>query len=116
MLAYIADVPNMVGNLTNLGLLPATSINLYLLGLIGTAMDAMLLAFAVADKFRLLHDDVKLNKNLEKSPFKNPELEELASDFAMRMKLSHFLANISHGFAPNDINYWLCRWHYARGH
>ena len=100
VLAYIAMMlPNMVGNLTNLGLLPATSINLYLLGLIGTAMDAMLLAFAVADKFRLLHDDnVELNKNLEeKVHLRTLELEELASELrdANEAK-SRFLANISH--------------------
>ncbi|EWH07350.1 histidine kinase [Pseudoalteromonas lipolytica SCSIO 04301] len=100
VLAYVAMmVPNMVGNLTNLGLLPATSMNLYLLGLIGTAMDAMLLAFAVADKFRLLHEDnVELNKNLEqKVQLRTLELEELADELrdANEAK-SRFLANISH--------------------
>ena len=62
-------------------------------------MDAMLLAFAVADKFRLLHDDnVELNKNLEeKVHLRTLELEELASELrdANEAK-SRFLANISH--------------------
>ena len=61
VLAYLAmAIPNMIGNLTNLGLLPPVTINLYLLGLIGTSLDAMLLAFAVANKFSLLHEDLDL--------------------------------------------------------
>ncbi|WP_405128635.1 7TM diverse intracellular signaling domain-containing protein [Pseudoalteromonas sp. PB2-1] len=100
VLAYLAMMlPNMVGNLTNLGLLPATTVNLYLLGLIGTAMDAMLLAFAVADKFRLLHDDnVELTKNLEeKVHSRTLELEQLADELRdANQAKSRFLANISH--------------------
>ncbi len=100
VLAYIAMmIPNMVGNLTNLGLLPATSINLYLLGLVGTAMDAMLLAFAVADKFRLLHEDnVELTKNLEEKVYsRTQELEKLADELRdANAAKSRFLANISH--------------------
>ncbi|WMN60195.1 ATP-binding protein [Pseudoalteromonas xiamenensis] len=100
VLAYVAMmIPNMVGNLTNLGILPPLTVNLYLLGLIGTALDAMLLAFAVADKFRLLHDDnLELNKNLEAKVLKRTfELEQLASELrdASESK-SRFLANMSH--------------------
>ncbi|WP_404340354.1 7TM diverse intracellular signaling domain-containing protein [Pseudoalteromonas mariniglutinosa] len=100
VLAYLAMmIPNMIGNLTNLGLLPQTAINLYLLGLIGTALDAMLLAFAVADKFRLLHNDnLELNKNLEyKVQVRTLELKQLAEELndANEAK-SRFLANISH--------------------
>ncbi|MFC3031211.1 7TM diverse intracellular signaling domain-containing protein [Pseudoalteromonas fenneropenaei] len=100
VLAYVAmAIPNMVGNLTNLGILPQLSVNLYLIGLMGTAADAMLLAFAVADKFRLLHEDnLELNKNLEAKVLKRTyELELLASELrdASEAK-SRFLANMSH--------------------
>ena len=100
VLAYIAmAIPNMIGNLTNLGVLPPSSLNLYLLGLIGTAMDALLLAFAVADKFRLTNlENIELNKNLElKVQQRTQELEDLASELrdASEAK-SRFLANMSH--------------------
>ncbi|MBD1582760.1 ATP-binding protein [Pseudoalteromonas sp. S16_S37] len=100
VLAYIAMmVPNMIGNLTNLGILPASTLNLYLLGLVGTALDALLLAFAVADKFRLTNEEnIELNKNLETKVLKRTyELEQLASQLrdASESK-SRFLANMSH--------------------
>ncbi|OHU87998.1 MULTISPECIES: ATP-binding protein [Pseudoalteromonas] len=100
VLAYIAMmVPNMIGNLTNLGILPQSTLNLYLLGLVGTALDAMLLAFAVADKFRLTNEEnIELNKNLETKVLKRTyELEQLASQLrdASESK-SRFLANMSH--------------------
>ncbi|NOU49317.1 response regulator [Pseudoalteromonas sp. JBTF-M23] len=100
VLAYIAMmVPNMIGNLTNLGILPASTLNLYLLGLVGTALDALLLAFAVADKFRLTNEEnIELNKNLEGKVLKRTyELEQLASQLrdASESK-SRFLANMSH--------------------
>ncbi|CCQ12164.1 sensor histidine kinase/response regulator [Pseudoalteromonas luteoviolacea B = ATCC 29581] len=100
VLAYIAMmIPNMVGNMTNLGVLPPLTVNLYLLGLIGTSLDALLLAFAVADKFRLLHEDnIELNKNLEAKVLKRTyELEQLATELrdASESK-SRFLANMSH--------------------
>ncbi|BBN81744.1 hypothetical protein PA25_17290 [Pseudoalteromonas sp. A25] len=100
VLAYIAMmVPNMIGNLTNLGVLPASTLNLYLLGLVGTALDALLLAFAVADKFRITSEEnIELNKNLETKVLKRTyELEQLASQLrdASESK-SRFLANMSH--------------------
>ena len=100
VLAYVAmAVPNMIGNLTNLGILPPSTLNLYLLGLIGTALDALLLALAVADKFRLTNqENIELNKNLElKVQKRTQELENLASELrdASEAK-SRFLANMSH--------------------
>lgn len=100
VLAYIAmAVPNMIGNLTNLGLIDTVAIDLYLLGLIGTALDAMLLAFAVANKFSILHDEnVELTKNLEqKVKLRTQELQRLAEELrdASEAK-SRFLANMSH--------------------
>ncbi|MEI5638520.1 MULTISPECIES: ATP-binding protein [unclassified Pseudoalteromonas] len=98
--AYLAMAfPNMIGNLTNLGLFPETSSNLYLYGLIGSALDALLLAFAVADKFRLTNEqNIELNKNLEAKVLKRTyELEQVASELrdASEAK-SRFLANMSH--------------------
>ncbi len=100
VLAYLAmAIPNMIGNLTNLGLIAPMAFDLYLLGLIGTALDAMLLAFAVANKFRLLHDEnVELTKNLEqKVQSRTHELQQLAEELrdASEAK-SRFLANMSH--------------------
>ncbi|AXQ97782.1 ATP-binding protein [Pseudoalteromonas piscicida] len=100
VMAYVAmAIPNMVGNLTNLSLLPESSSNLYLYGLIGTALDALLLAFAVADKFRITSEEnIELNKNLEAKVLKRTyELEQVASELrdASEAK-SRFLANMSH--------------------
>jgi len=100
VLAYLAmAIPNMIGNLTNLGLIEPVSMDLYLLGLIGTSLDAMLLAFAVANKFSLLHDsNVELTKNLEqKVQLRTQELQQLAEELrdASEAK-SRFLANMSH--------------------
>ncbi|MCF6440686.1 ATP-binding protein [Pseudoalteromonas luteoviolacea] len=100
ILAYVCmAVPNMIGNFTNLGLLPPIAVNLYLLGLVGVALDAMFLAFAVADKVRLTSEEnIELNKNLEAKVLKRTyELEQLASELrdASEAK-SRFLANMSH--------------------
>ncbi|MDN3429915.1 MULTISPECIES: 7TM diverse intracellular signaling domain-containing protein [unclassified Pseudoalteromonas] len=100
VLAYLAmAIPNMVGNLTNLGLIEPIKIDLYLLGLIGTALDAVLLAFAVANKFSILHhENVELTKNLEhKVQLRTQELQQLAEELrdASEAK-SRFLANMSH--------------------
>ncbi|KYL30998.1 MULTISPECIES: 7TM diverse intracellular signaling domain-containing protein [Pseudoalteromonas] len=100
VLAYLAmAIPNMVGNLTNLGLIEPIKMDLYLLGLIGTALDAVLLAFAVANKFSILHhENVELTKNLEhKVHLRTQELQQLAEELrdASEAK-SRFLANMSH--------------------
>ncbi|KZN57705.1 ATP-binding protein [Pseudoalteromonas luteoviolacea] len=100
ILAYVCmAVPNMIGNFTNLGMLPPIAVNLYLLGLVGVALDAMFLAFAVADKVRLTSEEnIELNKNLEAKVLKRTyELEQLASELrdASEAK-SRFLANMSH--------------------
>ncbi|MAY60338.1 MULTISPECIES: 7TM diverse intracellular signaling domain-containing protein [Pseudoalteromonas] len=100
VLAYLAmAIPNMVGNLTNLGLIEPIKMDLYLLGLIGTALDAVLLAFAVANKFSILHhENVELTKNLEhKVQLRTQELQQLAEELrdASEAK-SRFLANMSH--------------------
>jgi signal transduction histidine kinase/DNA-binding NarL/FixJ family response regulator len=59
-------LPNMVGNLMNLGVLPGFNVNIYLLGLIGNCLDSLLLAFALAAQVRLLNQqNIKLNAELE---------------------------------------------------
>lgn len=58
LLAYITLlIPNMIGNMLNLGILPSINVNIYLLGLIGVTLDALLLAFAMADKVRLISEE-----------------------------------------------------------
>ncbi len=56
VIAFMCVVlPNIVGNLMNLGILPGLNVNIYLLGLIGNTMDSLLLAFAVANKVDVLN-------------------------------------------------------------
>ncbi|WP_409523086.1 response regulator [Nitrincola sp. MINF-07-Sa-05] len=58
LLAYITLlIPNMIGNMLNLGILPSINVNIYLLGLVGVTLDALLLAFAMADKVRLISEE-----------------------------------------------------------
>lgn len=60
VLAYIAViVPALVVMATNLGLLPAGDDNMPLLVLVGGTVDALLLAFALADQIRLLSDQME---------------------------------------------------------
>ncbi|ATC94262.1 7TM diverse intracellular signaling domain-containing protein [Pseudoalteromonas tunicata] len=100
IMAYLAMfLPNMFANMTNLGVLPPIDFNLYLLGLIGTTLDALLLAFAVADKLRLLNNEnFELTKNLEEKVFLRTQmLEQMTHELrdANEAK-SRFLANMSH--------------------
>ena len=61
VLAYIAViVPALVVMATNLGLLPAGDDNMPILVLVGGTVDALLLAFALADQIRLLSDQMEL--------------------------------------------------------
>ncbi|MCF6455301.1 ATP-binding protein [Pseudoalteromonas sp. MMG024] len=100
ILAYIAMLlPNMVGNLNNLGLLGDVNANFYLYGLIGTTLDALLLAFAVADKLRLINQqNIDLSQNLElKVRERTIALEVLTDELKdANQAKSRFLANMSH--------------------
>lgn len=100
ILAYIAMlVPNMVGNLNNLGLFSNVNANFYLYGLIGTTLDALLLAFAVADKLRLINkQNFDLSQNLElKVKERTTALEVLTEELKdANQAKSRFLANMSH--------------------
>ena len=100
VLAYIAlSVPNMLNNLITFDLLPPISITGYLLGLIGFALESILLAFAMANKFSLINEEnLELNKGLE------VKVERRTSQLAVsNLKLkaaseakSDFLAKMSH--------------------
>ncbi|WP_299073334.1 response regulator [uncultured Paraglaciecola sp.] len=99
-------LPNLVSNLINLGLLPGLNLNVYLFGLIGTSLDSLLLAFALASKVKLLtNENIKLTSTLEHKVEKrtaelrqaNEQLEQTNSDL---IQASHakgrFLATMSH--------------------
>jgi signal transduction histidine kinase/DNA-binding response OmpR family regulator/HPt (histidine-containing phosphotransfer) domain-containing protein len=100
VLAYITlSVPNMLNNLITFDLLPPISITGYLLGLIGFALESILLAFAMANKFSLINEEnIELNKSLE------VKVERRTSQLAVsNLKLkaaskakSDFLAKMSH--------------------
>jgi signal transduction histidine kinase/DNA-binding response OmpR family regulator/HPt (histidine-containing phosphotransfer) domain-containing protein len=100
VLAYITlSVPNMLNNLITFDLLPPISITGYLLGLIGFALESILLAFAMANKFSLINEEnIELNKGLE------VKVERRTSQLAVsNLKLkaaseakSDFLAKMSH--------------------
>jgi signal transduction histidine kinase/DNA-binding response OmpR family regulator/HPt (histidine-containing phosphotransfer) domain-containing protein len=100
VLAYITlSVPNMLNNLITFDLLPPISITGYLLGVIGFALESILLAFAMANKFSLINEEnIELNKSLEN------KVERRTSQLAVsNLKLkaaseakSDFLAKMSH--------------------
>jgi signal transduction histidine kinase/CheY-like chemotaxis protein len=99
-------LPNICGSFINLSLLPAYNLNIYLLGLMGSTIGTLLLAFAIAVKvqevriksseFRLdlekavnlrTHELIKLNQELAQS---NSELTEA------NLAKGRFLASMSH--------------------
>jgi signal transduction histidine kinase/CheY-like chemotaxis protein/HPt (histidine-containing phosphotransfer) domain-containing protein len=99
-LAFLTLVlPNMVGNLINLGLLPGINVNIYLLGLLGNTIDSLLLAFALAEKVRVTNaENLDLTQNLEKKvSLRTSELKKatLKAEKATNAK-SDFLAKMSH--------------------
>ena len=99
-------VPNMVGNLMNLGVLPGLNINIYLLGLIGNSLDSLLLAFALAAQVRLLTlKNFELTTTLENTVEErttelrqaNSQLEQTNSDLIEASNAKgRFLATMSH--------------------
>lgn len=100
LFAYIVMlVPNMLGNMMNLGVVPALNVNVYLLGLLGTTGDALLLAFALAYRIRLLNEDnIALNQTLEsKVQQRTLALEQTAAELKQaNLAKNQFLANTSH--------------------
>jgi signal transduction histidine kinase/DNA-binding response OmpR family regulator len=98
--AYITlSVPNMLNNLITFDLLPPISITGYLLGLIGFALESILLAFAMANKFSLINEEnIELNKSLEVK-VERRTLELAVSNLKLKAASeakSDFLAKMSH--------------------
>lgn len=107
VLAFVSvAAPNLAANMINLGIFDVDAINTYLYALIGVTMDALLLAFALADKVRLVHQSHnQLASNLEQKVALRTEalgqantamehlIEELQNANSAK---NHFLANMSH--------------------
>ncbi|MCU4675668.1 response regulator [Catenovulum sp. 2E275] len=100
LLAYIMLLtPNMVGNLMNMGVIPSMNVNIYLLGLIGSMLDGLLLAFAMADNVRLVNKrNRELNDNLEEQiAQRTKKLEKTTQELReANQAKSRFLAQMSH--------------------
>jgi len=100
VLAFLAMViPNMVGNMINLGLLPGINVNIYLLGLMGNTVDSLLLAFALAEKVKMTNtENVDLTQNLEKKVLQRTNELKKATEKAEKATnaKSDFLAKMSH--------------------
>ncbi len=107
VLALLSVVlPNMIGNLLNVGIIPPLNVNIYLLGLIGNCLDSLLLAFALADKLRIITlENTKLTNSLEKTvdlrtielKEANARLEQTNADLIEANEAKgRFLANMSH--------------------
>jgi len=100
VLAFLAMViPNMVGNMINLGLLPGINLNIYLLGLMGNTVDSLLLAFALAEKVKMTNsENIDLTQNLEKKVLHRTEELKKATEKAEKATnaKSDFLAKMSH--------------------
>ncbi|MFL0797475.1 MAG: response regulator [Cellvibrionaceae bacterium] len=107
VLAYLAmALPNFFLGLTNLGLAPHVNVSLYLLGLIGITLDALLLAFALAFQIRILYEknrdmavnlESKVDQRTQELSLANDGLKLMASELkeANRAK-DRFFANMSH--------------------
>lgn len=99
-------IPNLLGNLMSLNILPGVNINSYLLALLGHSVESLLLAFALADKVALVNrQNLELTQSLEANVHRrtqqlsetNEQLQTAIADLedANRAK-DRFLANISH--------------------
>ncbi|WP_340678835.1 response regulator [Paraglaciecola sp.] len=99
-------LPNVVGNLMNLGILPGYNINIYLLGLVGNSLDSLLLAFALAAQVRLVNlKNIELTNSLEYTVKQrtdelmqtNLQLEQTNGELLeANLAKGRFLASMSH--------------------
>lgn len=99
-------VPNMIGNLINLNLLPGININVFLMAQLGNSFDSLLLAFALAEQVRLTNVrnsalTHKLELNVQERTFQlsdaNTRLENLIVELReANLAKNHFLASMSH--------------------
>lgn len=98
LLAFLAlFVPNIIFNFNATGYLSFIDVNRYLLGLGGIALESILLAFALANKFSLINkDNIELNRSLEskvtsrtialaETNIKLEKASEAKSDFLAKM-------------------------------
>lgn len=107
VMAFIAvAAPNLIGNLLNLGVFESAPVNTYLFALLGVTLDALLLAFALADKMRLVsmsHNQLaanleqKVTLRTEALAQANTAMEHLIDELqGANSAKNHFLANMSH--------------------
>ncbi|MEP1448415.1 MAG: 7TM diverse intracellular signaling domain-containing protein [Paraglaciecola sp.] len=99
-------LPNIIGNLVSLGVLPGFNANIYLLSLVGVSLDSLLLAFALAAQVRLLSiHNKELTATLEKTVEKrtaelrhaNIQLEQSNAELIEASNAKgRFLATMSH--------------------
>jgi len=99
-------IPNLIGNLLNLRILSDINLDIYLLGLMGIAADTLILAFALAEKMRLVNSrNAALKQQLEyKVKIRTQALSEANTKLAKTNQelveansaKDHFLANMSH--------------------
>lgn len=99
-------IPNLLGNLVTMGVIPPPDMNLYLLAQLGHTLDSLLLAFALAEKVRLMNShNRKLKDQLEDNVAlrtrqlseANTKLETLIADLKQADSTKNaFLANMSH--------------------
>jgi len=100
LLAFVAlFAPNIVFNFNATGYLSFMDVNRYLFGLGGIALESILLAFALANKFSLINkDNIELNRSLEsKVSLRTIALAETNIKLAKASEAkSDFLAKMSH--------------------
>ena len=99
-------LPNMISHFMNLGILPNSNINIYLLGLIGNSLDSLLLAFALLSQVSMVTlKNIELTTTLENTLEKlttelrqtNFQLEQTNSDLIEANNVKgRFLSTISH--------------------
>ncbi|XOV80468.1 MAG: 7TM diverse intracellular signaling domain-containing protein [Aestuariibacter sp.] len=107
VLAFVAvALPNLIGNVLNLGVFETAPVNTYLYALLGLTLDSLLLAFALADKLRLVtqsHNQLaasleqQVSLRTEALAQANTAMEHLIDELqSANNAKSHFLANMSH--------------------
>ena len=99
-------MPNIVGNFLNMGLLPGVEVNIYLLSQLGNSLDSLLLAFALAEKVRVINAqnesltgelEQRVNERTEALSAANDKLEALIAELRDADNAKNvFLANMSH--------------------
>ena len=99
-------IPNLLGNLVTMGVIPPPDMNLYLMAQLGHTLDSLLLAFALAEKVQLMNkrnrklkDELEDNVELRTQQLSeaNAKLETLIADLKQADSTKNaFLANMSH--------------------